>query len=169
MAVEDSTTTPAQTSSRRTVPTFTEQLIEPLSRLRGEVDRLFDDFPFRLPSLRSAAAVGLTVPALEMTETKSAYKLKAELPGIDPAAVEISLDKGMLRIAGEKQEERDEDEQGYRISERSYGAFERIVTLPDDAKADGIKARCRNGVLTITIPRDETKGTSVRKIAIEQA
>jgi HSP20 family protein len=168
MAREETTATaPVPTGSRRTLPAFTDQLIEPFSRLRSEVDRLFDDFPFRMPSLRSAVA--MAAPALEMRETKKAYKLTAELPGIDPEAVEVSVDNGMLRIAGEKNEEREEDEQGYRISERSYGAFERIVSLPDGADAEKIKARCRNGVLTITIPKDEKAVAKSRKIAIERA
>ena len=75
----------------------------------------------------------------------------------------------MLRIAGEKKEEREEDEQGYRVSERSYGAFERLVRLPEDGNADKIKARCRDGVLTITIPKDEKAVKNGRKIAVEQA
>lgn len=162
----DTATAPALTGSRRT-PAFTDQLVEPFSRLRGEVDRLFDDFPFRLPSLRFTA--GMAAPALEMTETKKAYKITAELPGIDPDAVEVSVENGMLRIAGEKNEERDEDERGYRISERSYGAFERTVSLPDGADAEKIKARYRNGVLTISIPKDEKATADARKIAVERA
>jgi len=167
MPREDTTTMPAPTTSRRTSPSFTDQLIEPLSRLRGEVDRLFDDFPFRLPSLRLGLGLPMT-PALEMTETKKAYKISAELPGLDPAAVEISVDNGMLRISGEKKEEREEDEEGYRLSERSYGAFERMISLPEGADPDKINARCRNGVLTITIPKDEKAAKNARRIAVEQ-
>jgi HSP20 family protein len=168
MPREDTTTMPAPTTARRTPPSFTDQLIEPLSRLRTEVDRLFDDFPFRLPSLRLTSGPAMA-PALEMTETKKAYKISAELPGIDPEAVEVSVDNGLLRISGEKQEEREEDEEGYRLSERSYGAFERMVSLPEGADAARIKARCRNGVLTITIPKDEKAAKNARRIAVEQA
>jgi HSP20 family protein len=160
------------TTSRATqlAPTsFTDQLIEPLSRLRGEVDRLFDDFPFRLPSLRIVSNGMITAPALEMKETKKAFSISAELPGIDPDAVEISVENGVLKIAGEKRLEREEDEQGYRISERSYGAFERAISLPDGADADKITARCRNGVLTITIPKDKKAAKNGRRIAVEQA
>lgn len=168
MPREDTTTMPAPTTTRRMAPSFTDQLIEPLSRLRGEVDRLFDDFPFRLPSLRLGLAPAMA-PALEMTETKKAYKISAELPGIDAEAVEVSVDNGMLRIAGEKSEEREEGEEGYRLSERSYGAFERIVRLPEEADADKIKARCRNGVLTITIPKDEKAARTARRIPVDRA
>lgn len=153
--------------AERRPSSFTDQLIEPFSRLRGEIDRLFDDFPFRLPAPRFGAALAMTVPALEMTESKKAYKVTAELPGIDAKDVEISVEDGMLRIAGEKKTEREEDEKGYRISERSYGSFERLVRLPAAAQPDKIKAKCRNGVLTVTIPKDGEAAARVRKIAVE--
>lgn len=157
----------ARVQPTRSLPGFTEQLIEPLSRLRSEMDRLFDDFPFRLPSLRLAAAP--IAPALEMTETDKAYKITAEVPGLESSDVDVSVEDGVLRIAGEKREEREKDEQGYRVSERSYGAFERRVTLPAGANAEKIKARCRNGLLTITIAKDEKAKDRARKIAVEHA
>jgi HSP20 family protein len=155
------------TTERTAAPSFTDQLIEPFSRLRGEIDRLFDDFPLRMPTLRFATDASLTMPALEMSETRKAYKLTAELPGLEAKDVEVSVDDGVLRIAGEKSVERDEDEKGYRISERSYGSFERLVRLPAAAKPDKIKAKCRNGVLTITIPKDGDAANRARKIVVE--
>ncbi len=157
----------APATARRPLPTFTEQLIEPFSRLRGEIDRLFDDFPLRLPSLRLAGDFLPSIPALEMTETKKAYKITAELPGMESADVEVSVEDDILRIAGEKQTERDEDEQGCRLSERTYGSFERLVRLPSGAQADKVRAKCRNGVLTVTIPKDGKAQERVHKIAVE--
>ena len=145
---------------------FTDQLIEPLSRLRGEVDRLFDDLPFRLPA-RFTAAAGLTLPALEMTETKKAYKITAEVPGMEAGDLEVTVEDDVLRIAGEKKSGRDEDEKGYRISERSYGSFERLVRLPATADAEKIKAKYRHGVLILTIPKDGEARDRVRRIAVE--
>lgn len=163
LAKTKSTTVPAA------APNFTEQLIEPFSRLRGEIDRLFDDFPFRMPmpTMRFGAEFAMTVPALEMSETKKTYKVTAELPGIEAEDVQVSVEDGMLRIAGEKKSEREQDEKGYRLSERSYGSFERLVRLPAAANADKIKAKCRNGVLTVTIPKDGAAAERVRKIAVE--
>jgi len=155
------------TMTRRNSSSFTDQLIEPFSRLRGEIDRLFDDFPFRMPTLRAAADASLAVPALEMSETRKAYKLTAEVPGLEAKDVEVSVDDGMLRIAGEKTIERDADEKGYRISERNYGSFERLVRLPAAAQPDKIKAKCRNGLLTITIPKDGEAADRARKIVVE--
>ena len=63
-----------------------------------------------------------------------------------------------MRISGEKKEEREENERGYRLSERSYGAFERLVELPGDADPDKIDAKFKNGVLKITLPKREMPG-----------
>lgn len=162
VAKPQSPTAPARSGP----PSFTDQLIEPFSRLRGEIDRLFDDFP-RFPSLRFGAEFSMALPALEMTETKKAYKLTAELPGLESSDIEVSVEDGMLRIAGEKKTEREEEEKGYRLSERSYGSFERLVRLPAAAQADKIKAKCKNGVLTVTIPKDGEAAERVRKIAVD--
>ena len=143
---------------------FTDQLIEPFTQLKTEVDRLFESFPFRLPSLKLGRFA--TAPAVEMSETNKAYKITAELPGIDPDEVEVTFDDGVLRIAGEKKEEREENERGYRVSERSYGAFERAVSLPSAANPDKINAKFKNGVLTITIAKDGEEKQNVRKIKI---
>ena len=153
---------PAASTPR--IPDFTDQLIEPFTQLRSEVDRLFESFPFRLPSMKLGRLA--SVPALEMSETNKNYKITAELPGIDPEEVEVTFDDGMLRIAGEKKEEREENERGYRLSERSYGAFERAVSLPADANPEKIDAKFKNGVLRITIAKDGAEKRNVRKIRI---
>jgi HSP20 family protein len=157
------TTQPAVT--KRGVSDFTEQLIEPFSQLRSEVDRLFDSFPFRLPSLRMARMP--VVPAIETTETDRNYKVTAELPGLEPDDIEVSFDDGFLRIAGEKTERRDEKERGYRLSERSYGCFERTVQLPGAAEDANVDAKFKNGVLTLTVPKASKPVASKRKIAIK--
>jgi HSP20 family protein len=169
MATQDTITTPPATA-RRHAPDFTDQFIEPFSQLRSEVDRLLDSLPFRMPSLRlGRAAAAMTVPALEMTETDKAYKITAELPGIDPGEVEVTFEDGLLRIAGEKKEEREENERGYRLSERSYGRFERCIELPAAAEDDGIKAGFRDGVLTVTVPKALEARHEPRRIAVEKA
>ena len=167
MTTQDTTSLPAQADAKRT-PSFTDQLVEPLSRLRSEVDRLFDDFPFRFPNLQFGRFAA-TAPAVEMKETAKSYKITAELPGIEPDDVEVSFENGMLRIAGEKKEEREENEGGYRVSERRYGAFERILDLPAAAEGEDIKAKVKNGVLTVTVPKDEKAARRARRIAVEKA
>lgn len=150
--------------AKRQPADFTDQLIEPFTQLRTEVDRLFESFPFRLPSMKLARFSSM--PALEMTETNKSYKITAELPGIEPDDVEVTFDDGMLQISGEKKEEREETERGYRVSERRYGAFERAISLPSTANPDKIDARFKNGVLTITVAKDGEEKKNVRKIKI---
>jgi HSP20 family protein len=149
MDVKEKTTQAAV--SKRSGSDFTEQLIEPFSQLRSEVDRLFQSFPFRLPALRLGRT--LVFPAMETTESDKQYKVTAELPGLESEDIEVTFDDGFLRIAGEKSEKRDEKERGYRLSERSYGSFERIVELPGAAKDAEVDAKFKNGVLTLTVPK----------------
>ena len=151
--------------AKRPAPDFTEQLIEPFTQLRTEVDRLFESFPFRLPTLKLGRMAG--VPALEMSETDKGYKVTAELPGIDPENVEVTYEDGLLRIAGEKKEEREENERGYRLSERSYGAFERLVELPSGADPEKIDAKFKNGVLTINFAKNDSN-RNIRRIKVHK-
>lgn len=146
---------------------FTEQLIEPLSRLRSEVDRLFEDFPTRWPSLHVERLSRLPVPAMEMTETAKAYKLTVEVPGMDASDIEVNVEDEMLVVSGEKKEEREEKERDFYRSERSYGAFERRIALPPAADADKVKAKAKNGVLTITLPKSPKADANKRRIEIE--
>lgn len=154
---------------RRGVPSFTETLIEPLARLRNEMDRLFDDFPSRWQTVRFALPTGLLVPAVEMTETKKAYKLNIEVPGMDATDIEMHVQDDAILISGEKKERREEDEKGYSYSERSYGAFERRIELPPGADAKGIKAKVRNGVLEIIVPKKPEAAGQRKRVEIESA
>jgi HSP20 family protein len=164
------TNAPATSPASRGFASFTDQLVEPLSRLRSEVERVFDDFPFRLPAVQfGTMGAAFAAPAIDMKETEKAYKITAELPGLDPEEVEVTLEDGMLRIAGEKKEEREADERGYRVSERRYGAFERLIGLPAAADDEKIKAKFKNGVLTITVAKDGRAEPSTRRIAVEKA
>lgn len=145
---------------------FTGQLIEPFNRLRTEVDRIFDSFPFRLPTVRLSRFAA--APAVEMTETDKAYKIKAELAGMDPNDVEVTFEDGLLRISGEKKEEREESERGYRLSERTYGSFERLIELPSAAEGGKIKAKFKNGLLTLTVPKNEKTAAKPQRILIDK-
>ena len=163
-------TVEVRTPARRDFPAFTDSLIEPLSRLRGEVDRLFEGFPARWPRFDFARFAPMPpMPAVEMTETGKAYKLSIEVPGMDASEIEVSVEGNMLVVSGEKKEEREEKEEGYSYSERSYGSFERRIELPTAADAEKIKAKVRNGVLRITLPKDEKAASNRKRIEIEGA
>ena len=152
--------------AKRQASDFTEQLIEPFTQLRTEVDRLFESFPFRLPTLKFGRFA--SAPALEMTETDQGYKISAEIPGIEPENIAVTFEDGFLRIAGEKKEEREENERDYRLSERNYGAFDRLIELPGKANPDRIAAAFKNGVITITIAKDGEEKRNVRRIKVQR-
>lgn len=145
-----------------------DYLREPFSRLRGEMDRMFDEFPPRFPIAHFGTRylASLPVPALEMTETDEEYRLSVEVPGVAPGDIELSIEENTLILKGEKKDEREEKERDYSISERSYGAFERRVSLPPDSVTDKITADTDNGVLKIVIARDAKAATEKRKIEI---
>lgn len=95
---------------------------------------------------------------VDITETEDAYRVHAELPGVEKDDVTVEIEAGMLCIRGEKKSRRDEKlEQGRRL-ECSYGAFSRSFTLPQDADADQVDAQYQDGVLDVTIAkRPESK------------
>lgn len=152
-----------------------------LEDLRHEVDRVFEEFrpqrymsPFRHrffdfePFRRLEMATDASVPITDVKETAKAYKISVELPGVDPKDFEVTVTENMLRIRGEKKEERETEEEGYSISERSYGMFERSLMLPEGIKEDKISAKVSKGVLTVVLPKspEARKKKKQKKIAV---
>lgn len=125
-----------------------------VSRLRREMDRLWDDFfgPGRR-ALRPLEAEW--APAVDVSETADKVVVKAELPGIDAKDIDISLSGDILTIKGEKKSEREEKKENYHLVERSYGSFSRSLRLPAAVDADKIEAGYKQGILTVTCPKKE--------------
>lgn len=134
-----------------------------LSNLRREMDRLFEDFA------GNGGRQGLErwAPSMDVSETPEALIVKAEVPGIDPKEVEISVSGDTLTLKGEKKEEKEEKGKTWHRIERSYGSFFRSVTLPAPVDADRIAAEARDGVLTITLPKTEKAKT--KRIEVKAA
>ena len=100
-------------------------------------------------------ATATWAPAVDITENDTEFKLVADIPGVNPDDIEISMEKGVLTIKGERKTENVEEGENFRRVERQSGTFYRRFTLPDSADADKIAARSEHGVLTITIPKQE--------------
>jgi HSP20 family protein len=137
-----------------------------MASLKQEMDRLFERFGMgRLdwpPRLEEFFAGGEWTPSLDVADTKDALVVKAEIPGIDPKEIELSIQEQVLTIKGEKKQEKEEKEANYYRMERSYGAFARSVRLPAPVDAGKVDATFKNGVLTITLPKSQTaKGTPI--------
>jgi HSP20 family protein len=127
-----------------------------LNQFQNEINRLFES---RLGETRdsdnSSVVTSHWVPAVDIKEEPEGFKLTADLPGIDPKDIEITMDKGVLTIKGERSLEKDEERNGYRRVERARGTFYRRFSLPDTADADRIQASGKNGVLEVFIPKQE--------------
>lgn len=153
----------------KTVPARTASFdtSAPLAWIRNEIDRLFEDFgrPAR-SAFNFSPRIAAPVPAIEFAEDKGAYRLTAELPGLTDKDVEIEVADGVLTLSGEKKEEEERKKDGYLLSERSYGAFKRQITLPTDVNPDGITAAFKDGILIITLAKDEKAAARTRKISI---
>jgi HSP20 family protein len=126
-----------------------------ISRLRREMDRVFEDFfaPRAWFGWRPWEAEW--APSVDVSETPEQVTIKAELPGIDPKDINISLTGDILTIKGEKKSEREEKKENYHVVERSYGSFSRSLALPAAVNADKIEAKSEKGILTITCPKKE--------------
>ncbi len=124
----------------------------------------FDRF-FRRPA--GAQGMGLWAPAVDVRETNDEIHVMAELPGLKPEDVSVTVENGVLTISGEKKHEVQEgkEEGNYYLFERRYGRFERSFTLPRTVNADQVNARFRDGVLTIVLPKAEE--ARPRKVQIE--
>ncbi len=109
------------------------------------------------PSSIRAAHRG-AFPAINMGATEPAVEIYAFVPGIDPARLEVSVDRGLLTIAGERPSELPPESEKVSVyaAERFVGPFRRVVSLPDDVESARVEASCSNGVLKLAIPKRES-------------
>ncbi len=135
-----------------------------LERIRKEMDELWESFFERRP-FRGELSEWL--PSVDFSETKTSYVVKAELPGIDPKNVDISLSENVLTIKGEKKQEKEEEGENYHFVERSYGSFVRSIRLPGEVQSDKISATYKNGVLKVVLPKTEEAKKKEIKIKVE--
>lgn len=131
--------------------------------IQREFDRLFDQLGAGWASLSEQHLT----PRMDIRETDNSIEITAELPGLAEKDVKIALSDNFLTISGEKSAQMETRQQDYRLSERSYGAFSRTISLPPSVNAEKFKATMRDGVLTLTAPKSPT--SQVKTIPIETA
>lgn len=146
---------------------------------RQEIDRLFDRFsdgfeslslqPFtQMQRLWGPGVTGFATLAVDVAENDKAYTITAELPGVAEKDVEVSVSDDVLTVKGEKRREKEEKGKNSYISERSYGAFQRMFSLPRGTDPSKVEARFQNGVLTVSVPKTAEK-QETRKIDVKAA
>jgi HSP20 family protein len=141
-------------------------LPEVYSKLRSEMDGLFDRFlraPWDLP-LDFFGPANKWTPAVEVIDGAKEVTVKAEVPGVDPKELEISISGNVLTISGEKKEAKEEKGDGFYRSERCFGSFRRSLELPSTANTEKVAADYSKGVLTVRVEKAES--AKPRKIAI---
>lgn len=115
------------------------------------VNRLQQDVAGRMPG--EAANGRPWSPPVDIREEADKFLIRADLPGVEPKDMDITMEKGVLRIHGRRETRGEEEGEGFRHVERPSGAFERWFRLPEAADTQAISADYRNGVLTVSIPK----------------
>lgn len=131
---------------------FKDEGLFPMLKIRSGIDQLFEDFftdekalaPFRMND---------KLPALEVKETAEAITVDAELPGLKQEEIKVTVEEGVLTIAAERKDEKDDKAKNVRRTERYYGWMERKLALPAGVEDDKIDAVYKDGVLHVTIPK----------------
>ncbi len=126
-----------------------------MTSLQDRMNCLFSNFRLRTPLAEEEIAQGKWVPAVDIYEINEAIILKAKLPGIIKEDIMVEVKDNTLSLKGEKKFEKEVQEERYQRIERSYGAFQRAFTLPGTVQSDRVKAKFKEGILEITLPKME--------------
>jgi HSP20 family protein len=127
----------------------TPNLWDDIFTIRNEFDRLL--------GRADTGVTGAWSPVVDVHETTDTIVIRAELPGLAPSDVDVSVENGTLSISGEKKQEIEEGKDGteYHVVERRYGRFERRFSLPRSVDPSKVAAEFKHGVLTVTLPKAE--------------
>ncbi|MCU0839069.1 MAG: Hsp20/alpha crystallin family protein [Rhodospirillales bacterium] len=139
--------------------------------LRADINRAVEIFWQQMPSPRLRAGIDLSMASemrVDVCETDDEIEVTAELPGVAEADIEVSLFERMLLIAAEKKPDHGVEGRTYRINERSFGRVSRSVPLPENADDSGVQAVYRDGVLKVTMPRNDGPSRDVKRVAISK-
>jgi len=152
------------------VPVRRSQEEDTLLDLRSQMNRLFDEFfeqPFGLsPLFDEPTLMGDFAPRLDISETEKEISISAELPGLEPEDIDISLDRNVLTLSGEKHREKEEKGKHFYRVERSYGSFHRSIPLPSEVDENKIDASFKRGVLKVKLPKTPSAQAKSKRITI---
>jgi len=150
--------------------------------LRGEVDRVFNEFTHGWPTIPSLfgniedffkplappkGVFGGKWPCVDVSENDKVFTITAELPGLNEKDIEVDLNDDILTIKGEKKSEHGEEKEDYHLTERSYGSFRRSFRLPDDIEADKITADFEKGILHVNMPKSPKAAGKTKRIDVK--
>lgn len=144
----------------------------PFYSLQRQMNSLFDDFftGFDLtPRSLSRGGFGAFIPSVDVKESDRDFTIRAELPGVEEKDIEVNVAGDTVTIRGEKKEEKEDKGKNYYYMERSYGSFNRVIPLATETDANKAQASFKNGVLNITIPKNQSAKAKEIKVPIKAA
>jgi HSP20 family protein len=134
-----------------------------IETIRQQLDKVFD----QLAATRDNSET-TWMPALELVDAGDNFVLKAQLPGIDPKDIDVQVSREAISISGERHYENTEEKSGYVRSEFRYGKFHRVLPLPAPIQNDSVQAECKDGILTLTLPKVTEARNKVVKINLAE-
>jgi HSP20 family protein len=134
-----------------------------IETIRQQLDKVFD----QLATTRDNSEA-TWMPALEVADAGDNFVLKAQLPGIDPKDIDVQVTREAISISGERRYENTEEKSGYVRSEFRYGKFHRMLPLPAPIQNDSVQAECKDGILTLTLPKVTEARNKVVKINLAE-
>jgi HSP20 family protein len=141
--------------------------LTPVDSFHNEIDRLFESFFHNPFSLAEApfASLGEWAPTLDVSETENDVSVRAELPGVKPEDLDVTVTGDTLVLAGEKKESIEKKDKNYWHSESRYGSFRRQVRLPTEVDAENVEAKFSHGVLEIHLKKSHA--AKAKRIAVK--
>ena len=140
----------------------------------GEFERSFDRLlPRRfatwagVPSGNGGVSAPEWSPSADISETELEYLIRAELPAVKNEDLKVTVDDGMIRIAGERKQRSEDKTEKYHRIETFSGSFERSFSLPDSVKVDAIRCENKDGVLTVHLPKKQTEKAKPKQVTVE--
>lgn len=155
-------------------PLYSGHHHDPMLQIHRDIDHLFDQFfrgwgvPRRggLSHLTDFTNDTMLRPKIDLSGADKEYLLTVEIPGVSDKDMSVDISNNIMTIKGEKKLEKEEKEKNYYRIERSYGSFQRVLSLPEDVDQEGIQASFNNGILTITMPRKALPKGEVKQVEI---
>ena len=134
-----------------------------LEDMSERLNRVFGRGPLARDKGRDAMLAFDWAPSVDISENNEEFMIKAELPGVNKEDVKVAVEDGVVRIQGERKQEKEEKDKKFHRVERSYGSFMRTFRLPDNIDESNVQAQFKDGVLTVRLPlREEAKPRQIK-------
>jgi HSP20 family protein len=148
---------------------FRKDIEQYLTQVQRDMEKMFTDLRrgFDLQVEEASRFIKKFIPSINVIEDENKITIKAELPGVEPKDVNLTIENDTLIIEGERKEEGQSEKEQFKLIESAYGHFKSVIALPESIDASKIEANYKNGVLTIILPKKEGAKRTKQKIEIK--